>query len=105
MCRNNGFVHDRILKVFPHITWWISNKYGTVYFDLRFLAYKNPILSIQDGGSLLLQEKWYSGTTVRRNFHFMCATILSSCRERHIHLNGHFRTGKLSAQTAEVRWL
>ena len=49
MCRNNGFVHDRILKVFPHITWWISNKYGTVYFDLRFLAYKNPILSIQDG--------------------------------------------------------
>lgn len=32
----------------------------------------------------------------------MCATSLSSCRERYILLCGHFSIGKLSAQTAEV---
>ena len=43
-----------------------------------------------------------SGTMVRRNLYLMCATSLSSCRERYILLCGHFSTGKLSAQTAEV---
>jgi len=32
----------------------------------------------------MLPAKGYSDTTVRRNLHLMCATDLSSCRERYI---------------------
>ena len=99
-----AFVHPQGWRHYPKSKISVSFEVHLSLFLWLCFFYNlfDTTLSIRDGGSLLLPAKGYSGTMVRRNLHLMCATSLSSCRERYILLCGHFSTGKLSAQTAEV---